>query len=261
MQLLLRADEPYGSARVAMVRALHKFARTINKSFVILTGSSADLRTRLLKYGPESEVQRFRAYHKFNNSLCTFYHVGALRTVESLKSYLKVRYPTRQFDDADVRRLLHETGGICRLVHAIVGCSQADGKKRPTLRRLTPELVNSPANGFVVAVHIIRIAQGEALSAALSGPAPVYLVPDQVSVPLYGLVSKLCCPLSITRDESKRRICEWIDGGLLYATSACDLVTDVTQDILSLRGPSTRGRTTTHPCRQRTLLHSDSRLR
>jgi len=88
-------------------------------TFGVVTGSSADLRTRLFRSSTDGKMDKWRAvgFPDFNGSLYEMFAVPALRTVDSLQAFITRRYPRWDLSDVDVQVLLAHTGGIGRLVH------------------------------------------------------------------------------------------------------------------------------------------------
>eukprot|EP00727_Mastigamoeba_balamuthi_P005689 m51a1_g174 hypothetical protein (484) ;mRNA; f:578748-580739 len=89
-------DDP----RIGVVAFLEDFAKNCPGAMVVLTGSSANLRSRLFQSLRSPE---YNTYSDFNKSLCRFFHVAALRLrdSESLAQYIQRRYgcATRPLDD------------------------------------------------------------------------------------------------------------------------------------------------------------------
>ena len=115
------------SPEVKLLRDLESFARHSASVLLIVSGSSSNLRERLFRKERDAV---YDAYPDFNQSLTSYYHVSALRTLPELQLYLAQRYSDK-FSDPIItqglaRVLLHRTGGIGRLVHdAVMAPSEA----------------------------------------------------------------------------------------------------------------------------------------
>lgn len=96
----------------AELRSFENYARTIAKGLIILTGSSANLRSVLLQNKPLHNGMTV----DFNRSLCLCYNVPALRNINDLRVYMSKRYAAALSDEW-LMRLLYGTGGIGRNIH------------------------------------------------------------------------------------------------------------------------------------------------
>ena len=103
--------------RISVMTCLEYFARNCSRAFIVITGSSANLRSRLFAHSRSDHLADFP---DFNNSLSEFFSVPALRDIGSLRKYLEKRYPVMAFTDEYVKDLLYCTGGIGRRVHVNV---------------------------------------------------------------------------------------------------------------------------------------------
>jgi hypothetical protein len=84
VQHLFMRDATVTDPRVTYVCSLEAFAKHIPSALLLLTGSSANLRTLLFVSTRDSA---FANYVDFNRSLCNYYNVSALRTAEDLMPY------------------------------------------------------------------------------------------------------------------------------------------------------------------------------
>ena len=104
------------AVRKEVMRSLEDLTRNFHRTFLVLTGSSSDLRSRLFSGRVSDSVNPW----DFNRSLCDFYHVPLLREIKPLKRYLHIRYTELSFSEDEVRMLLYFTGGIGRRIHQSV---------------------------------------------------------------------------------------------------------------------------------------------
>ena len=109
----LSADTDLQNGRIAALQSFELFARNSNRSFVVLTGSSANLRSRLYSH---SRGEAYQDFPDFNRSLCDYFFIPALRDTESLKTYIQIRYPKKEYDESTFRTILYTTGGIGRWI-------------------------------------------------------------------------------------------------------------------------------------------------
>jgi len=206
-------DDPH----VQLLRQLESFARYEAGALLVLSGSSANLRSRLFEFGREP---RFRLYPNFNKLLCSYWHVSALRSTAALGGYLQQRYPERHFTEEDTAQLLHRTGGIGRLVHNTVTYRL---RARALTRAEDPERAfKNKASGFFVLVNLIRrhvrtlpvdATLERAIVAASSGAPPEMLTPAAVAMPHDLAIAELRW-YGIAQPELA--IEAWVDQDLLY---------------------------------------------
>ena len=204
------------SPEVTLLRDLESFARHSAGALLVLSGSSANLRARLFR--KERDIV-YDAYPDFNQSLTSYYHVSALRTLPKLQRYLSQRYSDMFRDSALLAHtaevLLHRTGGIGRLVHDAV---MTPSKALARVYSPTEEFVKTDGCLFVL-VNCIRRHVGRtsselevAISAAASS-SPQTLTPAHVGMPFALALAEL-------KDHhvSKPEHCiqRWLDMGLLY---------------------------------------------
>lgn len=103
--------------RIACLHSYEVYARQVECSFLLITGSSSDLHFTLFRKGELSE--HCVSYPNFNKSLCSYYHVPAIRDIESLARYIHRRYH-RQLTDHQLRLILYSTGGVGRLIDQLL---------------------------------------------------------------------------------------------------------------------------------------------
>eukprot|EP01031_Cornospumella_fuschlensis_P024646 gene24646-29779_t len=82
-------------------------------------GSSVNLRSYLFKNYDGNDPWRAQGYPNFNGTLYQFFFVPALRTTQSLKDFLQIRYPRWVLSDKEVADVFKFTGGLGRLVHVL----------------------------------------------------------------------------------------------------------------------------------------------
>jgi hypothetical protein len=100
LEMLQPTDEGGEPRLIQLMRDLEQYARHEVGALLVLSGSSANLRARLFENDREP---RFRAYPNFNRTLCSYWHVSALRTSPPWS----------------------HTGGLGRLVHGMIDTPSA----------------------------------------------------------------------------------------------------------------------------------------
>ena len=211
VQLLFVDGAPLDDPRVRTLQQLQTFARSVPAALLCLTGSSADLQTRLFAHARDGQ---FTAYADFNKSLCDIFAVPALRTQADLAAYLAARYPGTAH--GDVAQLLHTTGGIGRLVHAAVAGTAV-------ARRMTPEENVASGGRDGVAMLVQRMVHIEAAggplhaTAVAASPDAVLLTPQDVSIARMTALQELESA-GFARDAAVVRLQRWADTGLVYHT-------------------------------------------
>jgi hypothetical protein len=98
----------------------HRYSRT-SGTFGVIGGSSVDMHSLMFKKGSgeKTDYWRKQGYPDFNGTLYELLTVPALRTVESLRDYIHVRYPSWNLNENECSLLLAYTGGIGRLVNKV----------------------------------------------------------------------------------------------------------------------------------------------
>jgi hypothetical protein len=209
------------SKSVQLIKELHSFAKYTVGSLLVLSGSSAGLRTRLF-----AEYRRagLSEYPAFSVNLCDYYHVAALRTCEELDRYIHNHYPTSYDVIApQIPHILHATGGIGRLVDIFIkeGCESRARHSNPRTA------FRDHSNGLSVVAGLIlrhqsrcdpdkRLEKFIESVAGGRGGEQVYLEPEAVSIPYTDAVAGLRRHL----DRDGRDVLEGlVDMGLIYMTS------------------------------------------
>jgi hypothetical protein len=108
----------------------HRYSRTYG-TYGIIGGSSVDMHSLMFKQGrgEATDYWRQRGYPDFNGTLYELYTVPALRTAESLKDYIQVRYPLWELAEKELSLLLAYTGGIGRWVNKVWDCCCYDQER------------------------------------------------------------------------------------------------------------------------------------
>lgn len=108
----------YGSenAKFELLRRIETFGKKIPRAFLVLTGSSSDLHYALFQKGKD---EKGKIMVGFNRSLCTFFHIEALRDIISLDNYVQRRYG-KALSRSELQQVLYSTGGIGRRIHELL---------------------------------------------------------------------------------------------------------------------------------------------
>lgn len=112
--------DPHEKAGKHAAITFHRYSRT-SGTFGVIGGSSVDMHLLMFKHGSGEDTDhwRKRGYPDFNGTLYELHTVPALRSVQELEAYIRVRYPLWGLSEEEVSRLLAYTGGIGRLVHKV----------------------------------------------------------------------------------------------------------------------------------------------
>ena len=211
--------------RVVALRHLEAFAKHSPGALLVLTGTSANLRRRLFA---KARCVEFKNYGDFNRSLSSYYEVPALRTLRELREYLRIRYSSkaREFDDGDVARILHDTGGIGRLVHARVTSNTSLSELSRRRLRTPAEAMTDPGGGIARLAIEVRSSQGERGALVCAGMAwdAAALLPTDVSLPYEAArLHLLHCGLADSVSAAVRLVEDWVDSGLAYVVYSAQL--------------------------------------
>ena len=230
IQAMVLPNAHASSPQVVLFRKLESFARHHTGALLILSGSSSNLRARLFRKDRDAA---YDTYPDFNQSLTSYYHVSALRTLPELKLYLSQRYKAMFNDSRDWVReaeaILHHTGGIGRLVHDAV---TAPANSLPRVHAPASEY-RQTSTCFFVLVNCIRRHVGSTCSTledAISDAAAASAAPVAAPVAAATSVLRMLSPAHVSMpyasamlelenhhvSNPEHCIQNWLDMGLLY---------------------------------------------
>lgn len=220
IQSVVQLEESTLKTRQATITSFQTYAREVPGAFLVMTGSAADLKRRLVF---PSRARGYEGYQDLNKDLCIFCTVPPLRQLDDLQSFVRQRYG-QELDDLDAGRLLHHTGGIGRLIDSfhtedgsweweLLNTSTRDEKLRSTF-------VSSPHLAAIVACIMRPTSSKDA-------EEPTVLCPAEVRVPLDTLNGTLCMRGPQEQQRLRAGIDHLVDSGILYVYMDHDLLQQV----------------------------------
>ena len=206
VQHVVKLDAGTLDARKEIMAGLQAFARLHPNTFLVLIGSSADLRRCLVAYG---RLAGYEGFPDFNHDQSRFFTVSALRSVREVQEYFLRRYG-RDLNTEVASVILYKTGGVGRWMHDARDPRASAFPDRSAESLRLPSLFHDDSRLRAV-LQCLREYQfrvgGRDLAADARNRA--VLLPEHVRMPIDTLMKAL-------PSVSESDIGNWVDLSILY---------------------------------------------